>query len=462
MTSQIEHDRTWLRERINRHVSEIVRLSIPAVMMRLGLMTLSIVDTAMVGHYATEHLAWLNLANQSIIMFTLVVALGLVSGVMIMTVAAFGQDDFEECGRVWRRSLPFAVIIALVMVAICYPAEYWLSLMGQSDEKAAQSGSLIRILSLGLPGHLLFACSVMFLEGIKRPGIGFWIAIGANIVNVIVNYVLIFGHWGMPELGAEGSAWASTGVRWFMALGVFAYVWYAPSLRKYNVRPRYTGDWKSWREQRHIGYASGVSLGAEVGAFSALAIFAGWISTVALAGHGIILQLLSVPVMIAIGIGAATSVRAGIAFSRKDRLDVRIGGWTGAAICFFVIIPFTIAIALKGEAAVRIFTSDAAVFEVVVPLMLLVGVTVIFDAMQMILSFTVRGLREKWWPTALQSFAYVGVMIPVCYYLAIERELGLWGLVMGTLVGSVVAAVLQGWFFQYLTRPASEKFKEHF
>lgn len=458
MTGSVGHTRGWFKERIYRHASEIVRLSIPTVMMRLGIMMLGIADTAMVGHYATEHLAWLNLANQSIIMFVLVVGLGLVSGVLIMAATSYGQDDYEQCGRVWRRSLPFVVIAGVIMTAICYPAEYWLLLLGQSAEKAEQSGSLIRILSYGIMGHLLFACSTMFLEGIKRPEVGFKLMVGANIVNVAINYALIFGNWGMPELGAEGSAWASTGVRWCMALMTIGYIWYAPSIKKFKVRLPNMDSWASWKEQRHIGYASGISLAAEVAAFSALAIFAGWIGTIALAAHGIILQLLTLPAMIAIGIGVASSVRVGIAFSRRDRLDVLIGGWTGVCICLLLLVLITIALSYGGAFAISIFTNDADVFSVIFPLLFLIAVTIIFDGLQMILSFTIRGMREKWWPTAIQAFSYIGVMLPLCYYLAIEKDFGLWGLVLGTLVASIVSTVLQGWFFHHLTKATARQF----
>ncbi len=458
MSGVIEYDRQWLKERIRRHVSEIVRLAAPAVMMRLGMMTLGIVDTAMVGHYATEHLAWLNLANQSIIMFTLVVGLGLVSGVLVMSAAAFGQDDYEECGRVWRRSLPYALFAGVIMTAICYPAEYWLSILGLSEEKAVESGSLIRILSYGLIPHLLFACCIMFMEGIKRPDVGFKLMIGANIVNVIVNYALIFGNWGMPEMGAEGAAWSSTAVRWFMALSSIAYVWYAPSLKIYKVRLPFTDSWRSWSEQRQIGYASAVSLAAEVSAFSALAIFAGWIGTVSLAAHGIIHQMLSFPFMIAIGVGVASSVRVGIAFSRKDRLDVRIGGWTGVVIGLVMLFLFAVIIFLWGEKVIFIFTADHAVFMALLPLILLMVITMIFDGLQMVLSITIRGMREKWWPTAIQAFSYIGVMIPTCYYMAIEKELGLWGLMLGTLIGSIVSTSLQAWFFHHLTKAEARQF----
>lgn len=456
--NHVEHDKTWLKERINRHLSEIVRLAIPASMMRLGLMMLGIVDTAMVGHYATEHLAWLNLANQSIIMFFLVVGLGLLQGVLVMTASALGQDDYEACGRVWRRSIPFTFLIGMLMVALCYPAEMWLLLLGQTAEKAEQSGNLIRILAYGLPGHLLFACCTMFMEGVKRTDVGFKVMIGANIINIVMNYALIYGNFGMPEMGAEGSAWASTVVRWAIAVMAIAYVWNAPSFKKYKVRLPSIEPFRAWREQRHIGYASGVSLAAEVAAFSALAIFAGWIGTITLAAHGIVLQLLSIPYMLALGVGVASSVRVGVAFSRKDRLDVRIGGWCGIGIGTIVLLIFASLIFVAAGGIIFVFTDDMAVIEVIVPIMLLIVIMMVFDGLQMILSITIRGMREKWRPTAIQAFSYLGVMIPLCYYLAIIMELGLWGLVMGTLIASVISTVLQAWFFHRVTRDNSRAF----
>jgi len=437
------HSPQWLKERLTRHFSELARLALPAVMMRIGLMGLAMVDTAMVGHYATQHLAWLNLANQSVIMFALVVGLGLLSGIMVYTANAFGTDDYREAGRVWRRSIPFTLAIGALILLVILPAEYWLTLLGQTPENAKTSGWIAVILAFGLPGHMLFVNCTMFLEGIKRAEIGFYMVLAANIVNVLLNYALIFGNLGMPELGAEGSAWASTGVRWFMAATALAYVWWAPSLKKYEVRRPHGQRYRDWADQRQMGYASAVSLAAEVLAFAALAIFAGWLGTIPLAAHGVMFQVVGIPLMISIGIGVATTVRVGIAFARKDRVDSALAGISGILMNFILVGAFGLAIFFNANSIMSIFTADERIILLLTPMAYLFMLAMLFDAAQMVASLVLRGFKETWWPTYLQAFSFAFVMLPACYYFAFPAGLGLEGLIVGMLIGVSVAWSLQ-------------------
>lgn len=445
-------DPNWLKARLKRHVRELVRLAVPAVMMRIGLMGLAMVDTAMVGHYATQHLAWLNLANQSIIMTALVTGLGLLSGIIIYTANAYGSADFRGAGKVWRRSLPFSLGIGLMLVAVCWPAETWLLMLDQTPENARIGGALVRILALGLPGHALFVNCTMFLEGIKRGHIGFYLMIGANVVNVILNYALIFGHWGLPELGAEGSAWASTGVRWFMAATAVLYVWNAASLRKFRVREPHNQVLSDWQDQRQMGYAAGVSLAAEVLAFSALSIFCGWLGTVPLASFGVVYQVLGIPLMISIGIGVATSVRVGIALSRRDGRDAALASFTGIGMTFFVVGIMSVGIYIFIEPLIAIFTNDARILALLAPIAAIYILGMLFDAAQMVASMVLRGYKETWWPTYLQATAFVFVMLPTSYLLGIYMQRGFRGLMEGMVVGVFVSLLLQLLRFFHLSR----------
>ncbi|WP_417458532.1 MATE family efflux transporter [Kordiimonas sp.] len=443
---------TWLRERLKRHFSELARLALPAVAMRIGIMGLGMVDTAMVGHYATEHLAWLNLANQSVIMFALVVGLGLLGGITVYVANAIGEDNNREAGRVWRRNLPFTAAVGAVILAAIWPAEYWLTLLGQTTEKAHESGQLIRILALGVPGHLLFVCSTMFLEGIKRADVGFYLMMGANVLNVIFNYFLIFGHGGFPEMGAAGSAWASTIIRWCLAIGAFLYVWYSPSVRGYGTRKPHGQKWSEWSAQRQMGYASAVSLAAEVLAFSALAVFAGWLGTVPLAAHGVVYQVLGVPLMISIGIGVASSVRVGIAFSRKDQADTALAGLAGVLLNFLIVGILAAGIYMFTADLLAIFTKDERIIILLLPFALTYTLGMVFDASQMVMTMVLRGYKETWWPTVLQGISFAFVMLPACYILAFPVGHGLQGLMEGMLIGVVVSWVLQMGRFYRLAR----------
>lgn len=459
--SDAKMDTVWLKGRLKRHFSELARLAAPAVMTRVGLLGLGLVDTAMVGHYATQHLAWLNLANQSVIMFALIVGLGLLSGIMIYSANAFGIDDYRGAGKVWRRTLPFTVVCGLLLTLAIWPAEFWLTLLGQTQENAEMGGKLIRILALGLTGHMLFVNCTMFLEGIKRTEVGFYVMLFANVVNVAANYALIFGNWGATELGAEGSAWASTIVRCCMALTAFAYIWWSPSLKQYAVREPHGQSWKEWANQRQMGYASAVSLAAEVLAFSALAIFAGWLGTVPLAAHGVYFQVIGLPLMVSIGIGVATTVRVGIAHSRRDRADTILAGVSGILLNLLIVGALGIIIYFNVPLMLAVFTDDTRIIALLSPLALLFTFSMIADASQMVASLVLRGYKETWWPTWLQGFAFVFVMLPASYYLAIPLEQGLKGLITGTLIGVTVSWALQLARFVHLARQPLEPQSQH-
>jgi MATE family multidrug resistance protein len=445
-------DRSWFWERLKRHFSELGRLSLPVVMTRVGVLGLGMVDTAMVGHYATDHLAWLNLANQSVVMFTLIVGIGLMMGILIMCASAYGEDNYEECGRVWRRTIPYTLLVGLFVLIVSWPSETWLNALGQTDERAREAGYLIKVLAIGLPAHLLFINCSMFFEGVKRAEIGFYLMFAANFVNVGLNYALIYGHFGFDEMGSEGSAWASTGVRIFLALSAFAYVWYAPSMRKFGIRKPTGQKWREWKEQRTIGYASAVSLAAEVIAFAAIAVFAGWLGTVPLAAHGVMYQALGLPIMIAVGIGIATSVRIGIAFGRRDRADTILAAISGHGLNFIVTVVLGAVILIAPQYFLGIFTDDTAIIDLLIPVALIFTIGMVFDGAQMVASSALRGLKETWWPTSLQTLSFVGVMLPASYILAFPMERGLLGLMEGTFLGVLVSWVTLSIRFWWLTR----------
>ncbi|WND03957.1 MATE family efflux transporter [Temperatibacter marinus] len=456
------HPAGWMFGRFKRQFSELVRLAVPTMGMRVGMLTLNLVDMAMVGHFATAHLAWLNLANQSIIMFTNVIALGILMGVMVYTSNAYGAKDYQECGRVWRRSLPFTGFISLFVLLLSIPAPFILEALGQAPEITQESGKIIQILGIGMPGQILFICCFMFLEGVKRPDVGLKIMVIANIVNIGLNILLIYGvnsdsalmpYTGfIPSLGAEGSAWTTTVVRWIMGLGMMLYIWHAPSLRRFGVRDPHGQRWSDWADQRQLGYASGVSLAAEVIAFSALVIFAGWLGTIPLAAHGVVSQVNGLPLMISLGIGGAAAVRVGIAFSRRDRLDTILAGISALILNVLIVGGLGVSILLMPAPLIGIFSNDTAVQDALVSLALLFVLMMFFDAAQMLVSNFLRGVKETWIPTVIQSTSFIGVMLPACYILAFTFEMGLKGLFLGTLMGVVVSMVIQLLRFIQLTK----------
>ncbi|MBN1237051.1 MAG: MATE family efflux transporter [Gammaproteobacteria bacterium] len=441
-----------LTAHLRRHVPELVRLAVPATASRLGLLAMSFVDTVMVGRYATAELAWLSLANRSVIMFLLIFSIGLLMGVLVMTSTAYGGGDRRAAGRVWRRSVPYAAAIGLVMASLTALAPWLMDLLAADDVIAAQSARIVLILGFGLPAHLIFFCSTAFLEGIRRPYVPMLILLAANALNVLLDYALIFGRLGAPELGAEGSAWTTTAVRWSIAALAVSYIWFAPSMQRFGVRLPHGQRWRSWSRQRAIGYASAISIGTEVGAFAGLAVIAERLGALQLAGQEIVFNVLGVPFMLAVGIGAATAVRVAIAHGRGDPAETAAAGWIGFGTAALVLGVGAGVIALFPETIFALHSNDPELAAIAIPAIAFVAFVTIFDGEQATITMGLRGLGETWWPTAIQAVAYLGLMLPLSWYLAIGLDRGLIGLLEATLTASAFSVGAQSLRFWWLSR----------
>lgn len=447
--------KVWLESRLKRHLAELLRLSWPAMASRLGLLSMGFVDTVMVGRYATSGLAALSLANRALIMVLLVVAIGLLMGVIVKTAAAFGRGDELECGRVWRRSMPYAGAIGTVMLLLTLPAGLWMSLLAQDPAVGEASAELVVILGLGLPAHALFYCSTAFLEGIRRPWVPMLLLVLVNGINVVLNYALIYGNFGAPELGAAGSAWTTTAVRWTMLALVLGYILAAPSMRRFGVHRPHGQRWADWAHQRTIGYASSVSIAAEVGAFAGLAVIAEKLGQLTLAGQEIVLNVMTVPFMIAVGIGSATAVRVGIAHGRDDPADTALAGWTGLGLSSLLLGVVAAVFLVAPGQVFHLHSDDMRLAAITIPAIAFVAFITVFDGGQAVISMALRGIGETWIPTLIQAIAYIGLMLPLSWWLALGLGRGLIGLMEATLVASIFSVLALSARFHLQTRAGS-------
>ncbi|HXV74482.1 MAG TPA: MATE family efflux transporter [Sphingomonadales bacterium] len=453
MTATV-HDRAWLKERLRRHLHELLRLAWPVMLSRLGIVTLGLADTIMVGFFSTRELAYLNLGSTTLIMVFLVAVVGLLLGTLIETADAYGAEDFKKCGRILRRSLPYAALLGLIAMVASLPAESWFLFTGQTAGLAAEGGQVMRILAFGLIGHLLFVNVGFFLEGIARPKPVMAIMLAGNLLNILFNYMLIYGHFGFPALGAVGSAWATTALRLAMAAMALGFVIFAPSMKPFAVFRQPVEHWQVWASQRERGYGAGLSLGVEVVAFAALGLFAGWLGTLPLAAWGVVFNVMTIPFMLAAGIGTATAVRVGIANAMRDPRDTALAGWTGYGFATLILIACVVPIFVLARPIFTLYTADAALIVFGAPLVAYSAYVIVADGGQTVLANALRGIGEIWVPTGIQTLVYIVIMIPLCWALAFPLQRGVSGLLEGILIASVVSIALQGWRFYWRTRGA--------
>ncbi|MFC7331975.1 MATE family efflux transporter [Rhodocista pekingensis] len=439
-----------LAAQIRRHAVDLIRLAVPVMVARAGMMTMVVVDTLVVGQYGSSDLAWLGLASAAqSTMFAVLV--GLLLGTVVMTAQAVGAGDRVATGRIWRQSLSYALLVGLICTALSFLGEPFFLLTGQSAELAAGGGRLMEVYGYGMVGGALFATTTLFLEGLKRPLPGMVAIVIANLVNLGLDWVLVFGLFGLPELGAEGSAWATTLIRWGMAAGLIAYVWWMPDQQAHGVRQA-GGGWRAGAEQRRLGYAAGASNGLEASAFATLTLFAGWMGPLALAAYTVGLNLIALPFMSALGLAAATAVRVGNAHGAKDRRETALAGWTGLGVTTLLLGLTALAFALFPAEIARGFAADPALIAVIIPVVGFSAWILVADGGQVVMAQALRGRGDTWMPTVLHFFSYFAVMVPLCWFLGIRADRGVMGLFEGIFVASVISVGVLSARFAWLSR----------
>lgn len=424
--------------RVKRHLSELFRLALPVTIARLGMLIMSVVDTIVVGNYDSAGLAYLNVAHAP---FTslMVTGIGLLTGVMILTSHAKGREDWQEAGSVWRYAMPYTILIGLLFTFLTWQAEWLFVVTGQPDDIATEAGHLAIILSIGMPAALIYTTCAFFLEGLQRPLPGMIVMIIANLINLVLDYGLVYGAFGLPELGAEGAAWTSSVIRWTMALILLGYVLVMKGHDLYGIRNGFAGWWRGSRDARHLGYAAGASQGMETSAFAAMQLFAGRLGVIAAASYGIAMTMLALMFMVALGLASATSVRVGIAYGRRDRPDMALAGWIGLLTTMIVMFGLSIPLYLFPGGVSHLFTQDINVIATTVSVLVLMPIIFPTDGGQNAAISALRGAGDKWAPTVLHLVSYIFVMIPAGYYLTFERDMGVRGLFWGIVIASLVA-----------------------
>ena len=438
---------------LRTHLRETLRLAVPVMLARLGVLTIVTMDTAMSGHASGDDLAWYAVAIAPQIPL-LLVGIGLLMGTIVMTAQAMGAGSPGRCGAIWRTALAHAAVAGTAMAIACAFGESFLLAAGQAGDIAAGGGRVLAAIGFGLPGLLLYVATSFFLEGIGRPVPGMVIIIGANVLNVGLNWLLIFGHGGFPALGAEGAAIASSIVRWCMFAAAALYVLRRVDSRRFGISAASDPADRLGPRMRRLGLPMGIAHGLEASAFAAMTLIAGRLGAVEVGGYTIPMNLLALAFMGAIGLSTAASVRVGNAVGRGDPAGVRWAGWAAVGVAVVYLAVVAVVFGLVPTWLAALYTSDAAVLAVAAPAIVVCAIAAIPDGVQGVLMGALRGASDTWPATWLYVFSFWIVMVPLGYWLAVHRTMGAVGLMAAVVVGASVAAVLLGWRFRLVSARA--------
>ncbi|HEX2558741.1 MATE family efflux transporter [Phenylobacterium sp.] len=439
---------------VRTETAELLKLSGPVVMSRLGIMTMGLTDAIVLGRHSAEQLAFhiLAWAPTSVV---LTLGIGLLMGVQVMTARAIGEGRRHESGAVLRRGLVYGFWLSLAaLAALAILGPIGLRNIGLEPGLGEGASGPVIVFALSMPAMVLSTACAFWLEAQSRATPSMLMMWGANAVNLALLLLLVPGNFGLPQLGAVGAAWATFGARLFLLLGLVAYIARMKEARAWGVFDRPRRDLEEETMQRRVGYGAGASNFFEVAAFASLNVVAGWVGGLAVASWGVVLNVAALIFMVPLGLGTATSVLVGRAYGARDRHGVV----RSALIGFAVTTAFGVLVSLIVWPSARLiaagYTSDARVVAIVAPALVLSCLFFLADALQVVVAQALRARGDVLLPTLTHMTSYVLVMMPLAWWLALPMGLGVQGLVWAVIVASLLsAALLLGRFWMLARRP---------
>jgi MATE family multidrug resistance protein len=429
------------------HLSAHLALGLPLIGSHMAQMAIGMTDTIMLGWYDVEALAALVLANTFYIVLFLFGS-GFAFAVMPLVSAAAEQDDQIRIRRVSRMGLWVSAGFALAVLPLLWFSAPLMRAMGQEPALAEGAQSYLRIMGWGIIPALAVMVLKSYLSALERTRVQLIVVIAAAIANAGVNYLLIFGNYGAPELGIRGAAIASLLVQ---VISVVALALYAVrSFPAHTLFQRlWRPDWEALREVTAMGWHVGLTVLAEVGLFSFSAILVGLLGTVPLAAHGIALQIASISFMVPLGLSNAATVRAGRAYGRGDGAALRQGalaayslgvGWAVLAVVLFLSMPTLLVGGFIGpDEPLR-----DQILEVGRRLLFMAALFQLADATQVLSVSLLRGMLDTRAPMMIAASSYWLIGAPAAWIFGITLGLGASGVWLGLVVGLATAALWLG------------------
>lgn len=427
------------------HTRAVLSLALPLVGSHVAQIAIHMTDMLMLGRYDVAALAAGTLATTAFFVI-FIVGSGFAFAVMPMVAEATGRGDDLAARRATRMGLWASVGYGALLTPPLLAGEPLLRLLGQSAEIAEVGGVYLRVAAWGLIPALLVMVLKSHLAALERTRVVLLATVAAALVNVGLNYMLIFGRLGAPELGVRGAAIASVAVQ-VVSLAVLA-IYATRALPGPRLFERlWRSDPQALRRVVRLGWPIGLTSLAETGLFAGSAVMMGWLGTVPLAAHGVAIQLGGLAFMVHLGLSQAATVRAGAALGRGDQPGLARGAIVAIALSMVAAIATALFFVAAPKPLVGLFIAGDepqrdAILQAGATLLLMAAAFQIADAAQVMALGLLRGVQDTGVPMVIAALSYWGLGIPVGYVAGFPLGHGGVGVWAGLVSGLVLAAVL--------------------
>lgn len=435
------------------HESKLLgKLAGPIVIGQIGQNLITLADTVMVGSLGPAALGASAFAGSVFIIFY-IFGVGTLSPLTALFARAHGQENHPYGGTLLHHSVAVALALGGFLMVLLYLLLPQMAIFGQTTEVLTLGTSFFEIIIWSVIPSLLHQAYKQFTDGIGKTQVAMFVMIFGVIFNIFGNYVLIHGHYGFPQLGLDGAAYATLISRILMAALLIAYVHLNPNFKHYfTERWSHRFDHFLLKNILRLGIPNGLTFLFEVGAFASAAIMMGWYGAMPLAAHQITLSLASTSFLITLGIGIAASIRVGYEQGRGSHVLARYAGFTAIKLGATYMSLCALGFFFLRNWFPTLYVSDPDVIFWAAKFFVIVAIFEISDGIQAVAIGALRGMRDTKWPSIIAFISYWILGLPSGYLLSFHFGMGPLGIWIGLLIGLTVAAVALTWRFHILSR----------
>lgn len=437
---------------VKSHHKALLSIGIPIVIGQIGMIILGFADTLMIGHHSTKELAAASFVN-NIFNLIIIFSNGFSFGLTPIVGSLFGKGQTQDIGKALKNSLFANTVIAVFLTILLLALYFNIHWLGQPEELLPLMRPYFIILLISIFFVLLFNAFKQFADGILDTSISMWILLSGNILNIIGNYLLIYGKLGLPELGLTGAGISTLSSRIYMVIAFILiflfrkqYHDYRRSFVKSNInRP----DFISLNK---LGWPLALQSGMETASFSLSAIMVGWIGTIALASHQIMLTIANICFMMYYGMGSAVAIRVSNFKGQNDIQNVRQTAKAGFHLMLCIAILGVTPIFLLRYHIGAWFSNDPEVTSTIAWLILPFIAYQFGDGLQINYANALRGIADVKPLMYIAFIAYFIISLPAGYFFAFTMGLGIVGVWMAFPFGLTSAGIMYYIRFRSKTR----------
>lgn len=441
----------------NNHYRTLLSIGIPIMIGQLGMIILSFADTMMVGHHSTSELGAASFVN-NIMNLVIITGTGFSYGLTPIVGGLFGRKQLPEAGQALRCSLLANTLAAVIMMAALTILYFNLANIGQPDELLLYMRPYYLVLLASLPFVMLFNAFKQFTDSITETRTSMWILLSGNLLNIIGNYILIYGKMGIPEMGVVGAG-VSTLISRIVMVGIFLAVFLCKRSMQQYREGFFSLGWSRQLVRRltTLGTPIALEMGMETASFSLSIIMVGWLGTIALASHQVMSTISQFTFMVYYGLGAAVAVRTSYFHGQGDMLNTRHVVTAGLRLMVMLEILLGGIIFLLRKDIGSWFTDSAEVSASVLTLMLPFFIYQFGDGLQINYANALRGIADVKPLMVIAFIAFFVISLPVGYLCGFVMGYGLVGVWMAFPFGLTSAGIMMWWRFRKMMNLANRQ-----